>query len=146
MADSNNEFPTVLGSDAVFKGQLSFEKGVRLLGKFEGEITSGGELLIAEGAALTGDVKADKIRIDGKVKGNLDASAKIQLTASARVEGDVQASRLEVAEGAVLVGRCMVGVNGHTKGAEPVKSASQPASEVQGKSKGNVHAGVGGKR
>ncbi len=130
MADSNNEFPTTIGADAVFKGQLHFEKGVRLLGRFEGEITSQGQLLVAEGAALTGDVKAGIIRIDGEVKGNLAAETKVQLSASARVEGDVQAQRLEVAEGAVLIGRCAVGINDKGKKGVEVKAASRPALEV----------------
>ena len=128
MADSNAEFPTTLGADAVFKGQLTFEKGVQLLGKFEGEITSGGQLVVAQGATLTGDVKAGTIRIDGKVKGNLNADAKVQLTSSARLEGDLQAARLEVAEGAVLIGRCVIGVNGPRKTAEQIRSV--PAESV----------------
>ncbi len=124
MADSDSEFPTTIGADAVFKGHLTFEKGVRLLGKFEGEIVTSGELFIATGATLTGDVKAGGVRIEGHVKGNLKADSKIQLMASAKLEGDVQAARLEVAEGAVLIGRCMVGVNG--KAATPI--ATKPAS------------------
>ena len=107
MAETNQEFATTLGPDTVFKGQLQFEKGVRLLGKFDGEISSEGQLLIAEGASLTGDVKAGAIRIDGQVKGNLNAATKVQLSASARLEGDLQTARLEVAEGAVLIGRCV---------------------------------------
>jgi cytoskeletal protein CcmA (bactofilin family) len=128
MADSANEFPTTLGADAVFKGQLQFEKGVKLLGKFEGEITSEGQLLVAEGATLTGDVKAGSVRVDGQIKGNLNAKTKVQLSASARLEGDVQTQRLEVAEGAVLVGRCVVGVNGQqSKPTTDVRSVSRPA-------------------
>ena len=133
MSDTNNDFPTVIGADAIFKGHLQFEKGVRLLGRFEGEISSQGELVIAEGAALNGDVKAGSVRIDGKVKGNLAADAKVQLTASARLEGDVQAARLEVAEGAVLIGRCTVGVNGKGKAGDPKTAAA--ASIVPGKAK-----------
>lgn len=114
MTNEKSEFPTVLGHDAVFKGQLQFEKGVRLLGKFEGEITSDGELLVEEGATLNGDVHAGMVRIDGHIKGNVHAKTKIQLSATARLEGDVQAARLEVAEGAVLIGKCMVGVNGQS--------------------------------
>ena len=128
MADSNSEFPTIIGADAAFKGELRFEKGVQLRGKFEGEITSGGQLVIAEGAALNGDVKAGNIRVDGQVKGNLNADTKIQLTASARLEGDLQAARLEVAEGAVMVGRCSIGTNSEAKGTGQVKSA--PADAV----------------
>ena len=134
MADTthNNEYPTILGPDASFKGELTFEKGMRLLGKFEGQITSEGQLMVAEGATLNGDVKAAGIRIDGQVKGNLQASSKIQLAASARLEGDIQTNRLEVAEGAVLIGRCVVGTGGSGAAAEPreTKFASRPAETV----------------
>ena len=136
MAEADNEFSTTIGADAVFKGQMQFEKGVRLLGKFEGEITSQGQLVIAEGAVLNGDVKAGTVRIDGHVKGNLNANSKIQLTASARLEGDVQTARLEVAEGAVLVGRCTVGVDVHGKTTGPGRSgAAQPVSVAPTKTK-----------
>ena len=63
MVQSQNEFPTILGEDAVFKGELRFEKGMKLLGKFEGQITSDGQNVVAEGAALTGDAKAGTIRV-----------------------------------------------------------------------------------
>ena len=130
MAESNSDFPTTIGADAVFKGELSFQKGVRLLGRFEGEITSKGELLIAEGATLTGNVKAGTIRVEGEVKGNLEAAANVQLAPSARLEGDLRAMRLEVGEGAILIGRCEVGVNGKTDKGGQLKSASQPAKSV----------------
>ncbi len=122
MSDAKEDFPTTIGSDAVFKGQLQFEKGVRLLGKFEGEIESSGELVIAQGATLVGEVKAGSIRIDGTVKGNLNAASKMKISGSARLEGDIQTAKLEVAEGAVLIGRVSVGVNGQHKSGE-VKSA-----------------------
>jgi cytoskeletal protein CcmA (bactofilin family) len=106
---TNGEYPTIIGPDAVFKGALSFEKGVRLLGQFEGEIQSKGNLLVAEGARLAGDVKAGSVRIDGTVSGNLETSGKIQLSATAKLEGDLRGARLEVADGATFVGRVVVG-------------------------------------
>jgi len=130
MAEANNEFPTTLGADAVFKGQLQFEKGVRLLGKFEGEISSEGQLIVADGATLTGEVKAGSIKVDGQVKGNLTASGKVQLSASARLEGDLHTNKLEVAEGAVLVGRCVVGVNGQAKPGIDAKTVTRPTEFV----------------
>ena len=105
MANPDNDFPTTIGPDAFFKGHLKFEKGARLLGRFEGEISSTGELVVAQGARINADVKVDSIRIDGELKGNLNVAAKVQLSSSGRVEGDIQASRLEVAEGAVLIGQ-----------------------------------------
>ena len=133
MTDTSNEYPTVIGADAVFKGQLEFKKGVQLLGRFEGEISSDGHLVVAEGASLNGDVKAGTVRIDGKVKGNMSAEAKVQLTASARLEGDVESARLEVAEGAVLIGRCTVGVNGKGKAGDAKSASAASISPPKGK-------------
>ena len=82
--------------------------------------------MVAEGATLNGDVKAASIRIEGTLKGNLNAAQKVQLSASARLEGDLQTSRLEVAEGAVLIGRCVVGVGPDGKQLRDIKSASKP--------------------
>ena len=130
MAVHNEDFSTTIGEDAVFKGQLRFEKGLRLLGKVEGEIESSGQLVIGEGALLAGDAKAGTIRLDGQVKGNLTADTKVQLSASAKLEGDLQTARLEVAEGAILVGRCTIGINGKQPSAQtpPTERPSPPAT------------------
>ncbi|UCE60458.1 MAG: polymer-forming cytoskeletal protein [Phycisphaerales bacterium] len=136
MAVQGEEFATTIGQDAEFKGQLRFEKGLRLLGKMEGEIDSKGQLVIGEGARLAGDAKAGTIRLDGQVKGNLVADSKVQLSASAKLEGDLQTARLEVAEGAVLVGRCTIGVDGNS-GAKQAQAApptsAAPATGDKGK-------------
>ena len=132
-AAARGDFPTVIGPDASFKGELKFEKGVRLLGRIEGLVETQGQLEIAEGATLEGDVKAGNIRVDGSVKGNLRASGKIHLSASAKLEGDLTTARLEVAEGAVFIGKCVVGSDsavksaGASRGDEAAKHAPQPA-------------------
>lgn len=136
MAEANSDFPTTIGSDASFKGHLKFEKGVRLLGSFEGEIDTKGQLHVAEGAHLDGEVQAGSVKIDGEVKGNLTANAKVQLTASGRLEGDIHASRLEVAEGATLIGHCVVGKNGSTASSSgPTKGAAQTQPPQPAKTK-----------
>ncbi len=133
MASGQEEFTTTIGPDAVFKGELSFDKAMKLLGRVEGEINSKGTLYIGEGAKLSGDAKAGTVRLDGEVKGNITAGAKVQLSASAKLEGDLQTARLEVAEGAILVGKCTIGVNGNGQAqAGPAKSASAPTTTNTG--------------
>jgi cytoskeletal protein CcmA (bactofilin family) len=110
MADiGGQEFPTVIGPDATFKGEMSFEKGLRLQGKFEGKITTGGRLHIAKEAKMQADVEAAAIIVEGEVRGNLSAHDRIELKASARYEGDLHASKLVVDEGAVFSGHVTVG-------------------------------------
>ncbi|HEV7299667.1 MAG TPA: polymer-forming cytoskeletal protein [Tepidisphaeraceae bacterium] len=110
MAEANpTDFPTVLGPDANFKGELSFEKGMRLQGKFEGKINTPGRLHVSREARLSADVDAGAIIVEGDVKGNLSAADRIELKATARYEGDLRASKLVVDEGAVFAGHVTVG-------------------------------------
>jgi len=115
----NAEFPTVLGPDATFKGELTFDKGMRLHGKFEGKITTPGRLHIAKEAHMQAEVDAGSIAIEGDVKGNLTASDRIELKQSSRYEGDLRAGKLVVDEGAVLNGHVSVGPDA-VKGTKPV--------------------------
>ena len=71
---SGGDFTTVIGSDAVFKGELAFEKGVRVDGKVEGKITTKGNLAISQAGKLQADVQAGNIVVEGQVNGNLGAS------------------------------------------------------------------------
>ena len=109
MADSPQDFPTVLGPDASFKGELSFEKGMRLLGKMEGKINTPGRLHVSKEAKMQCDVDAGAITVEGDVNGNLSAGDRIELKQSARYQGDLRASRLVVDEGAIMVGHVTVG-------------------------------------
>ena len=109
MADSGNDFPTVLGPDVSFKGEMSFEKGLRLQGKFEGKITSSGRLHVAKEARVAADVESGAIVVEGDIKGSLIANDRIELKQSARYEGDLRTSKLTVDEGAVFSGHVTVG-------------------------------------
>jgi cytoskeletal protein CcmA (bactofilin family) len=110
MADhADNEFPTVLGPDASFNGELSFEKGVRLQGRFQGKISTPGRVHVTKEAKMQADVEAGGITVEGEVKGNLNANDRIELKQTARYEGDLRASKLVVDEGAVFNGQVAVG-------------------------------------
>ena len=133
MADSNGEFQTILGPDAVFKGELKFDKGLRILGKFDGTIQSKGTIHIADSAKLKANIDAGAIEVDGDVVGNLNAVSRIQLRSTAKLEGDLKTSRLEVADGATFVGNCIVGPqeNGKAPSATPAKT--DPAADQAAK-------------
>ena len=114
---NESEYPTVIGSDAKFKGELSFEKSVRVLGQFEGQISTKGTLEIADGAMVQADVEAGNVTVEGEIKGNLAATDLIELKDSARIQGDIRCARLVVTEGASFVGHCHVG-NGAVKSSD----------------------------
>src|SRR3954462_4539954 len=109
MAETNQEFPTILGPDAKLKGEISFDKGMRVHGQVEGKITSPGRLHVAREAKIQADVSAGSIIVEGEVRGNMTAGDRIELKQSARYEGDLRASKLVVDEGAVFSGHVNVG-------------------------------------
>src|SRR5215207_4225625 len=122
MADAGNqEFPTILGPDAKFKGELAFEKGMRVMGQFEGKVTTPGRVHIAKEAKMNADVDAGGIVVEGEVHGNLSANDRIELKNSARYEGDLRASKLVVDEGAIFSGHVTVGPDAAKNG-----SANRP--------------------
>lgn len=124
MSDVNEQYPTILGTDARFKGELSFDKGVRVEGTFEGQINSKGSLHVAEGAKIMADIEAANVTIEGECKGNLTVSEKLHLMATARLEGDLKTNRLEIADGAIFLGKVVVGQ------ASPEASVRRPATAV----------------
>ena len=125
MAEGGQEFPTILGPDANFKGELSFEKGMRLMGRFEGKVNTPGRLHIAKEAKMSADVEAGAIIVEGEVQGNLSANDRIELKQSARYEGDLRASKLVVDEGAIFSGHVNVGPDGQQRKPQP-GGAAQP--------------------
>jgi cytoskeletal protein CcmA (bactofilin family) len=131
MADAPlSDFPTILGPDASFKGELSFDKGMRLHGRMEGKINTPGRLLVAKEAKMQADVDAGSIQVEGDVKGNLTASERIELKQSARYEGDLRTSKLVVEEGAIFTGHVSVGpeaVKNAPKPSQPQASRPSPA-------------------
>ncbi len=145
MADSNGEFPTVIGADAKFKGELSFDKGVRVEGSFDGEIKSKGTLHIAEGAHVTANVEAANVTIEGECKGNLTVGEKLHLKSTARMEGDMRTNRLEIADGAIFAGNVIVGQSSGGAGRSSA-SAPRPMSADGSKSSGATPIPAGGPR
>ena len=68
---TENDFPTIIGADAKFKGDLSFDKSVKVLGSFEGRIDTKGDLVVASGGMLQADVeaiKAERQRLSAREK------------------------------------------------------------------------------
>ena len=110
MAEAGNqEYTTVLGPDATFKGELTFEKGMRLHGKLNGSVTTPGRLHVAREAKMEANVEAGGIIIEGEVQGNLVATDRIEMKPTTRYEGDLTTSKLVVEEGAQFRGHVSVG-------------------------------------
>ena len=100
---------TIIGRDAHFKSEISFKNNLQILGSYEGQITTTGNLEVSSEAEVNADIKAGSIIVDGSIQGNLDASDIIELKTTSHVRGDITCERLIMVEGASFEGQCQVG-------------------------------------
>lgn len=98
----------ILDVDASMQGSLTFKDPVnlRINGRFEGNLDAKGNLTIGQTAVVLGDIRGDNIIIGGKIKGRITAKERLTLLPAAVVEGDIFPVKLNVAEGAILEGKC----------------------------------------
>ncbi len=119
MAD---EKVTIIDAQADVEGKLKGKDAV-VQGRFRGEITLTGRLVIADGARVEAAVSADALEIAGELKGDVRVRA-FMLGEKARVQGTVEARVLVVREGAWLNGSV-------SAGEQPAKPGSVPPPPVE---------------
>ncbi|MDD5238804.1 MAG: polymer-forming cytoskeletal protein, partial [Candidatus Omnitrophica bacterium] len=79
---------------------------LRINGKVEGTLETKGNLTIGQAAMVTADIVGDNIIIGGRIKGKITAKERLTLLPTSIIEGDIFPAKLNIAEGAVLEGRC----------------------------------------
>ena len=106
MLQKNEELPikAYLGSDALFKGALSFEGTVRIDGKFEGQVNTNDTLVIGETGDMKADVTVGTLVCKGQLTGAVVASKKIEMHPASKITGNIQTPALSIELGAVLDG------------------------------------------
>jgi cytoskeletal protein CcmA (bactofilin family) len=122
---------TIIGPDAHIKGEMTFDGSIRILGTFEGKVTSGGTIELGETARCKATVEGVRVVVEGEVEGEIAARETIELKSRAVVRGDIHAESLIVVEGARLNGHCRVGPESASGlGPQTVRTAT-PAVETR---------------
>ena len=95
---------TYLGKNLIINGNISGEGSLIILGKFEGEFDINGQLKIAQGAEVKGNIKATGVSINGIVNGSVEASERILLDTTASMKGRLITPKISIQDGAVFDG------------------------------------------
>lgn len=122
---------TVFGKDTEFAGDLSFKKSLQINGSFEGEITSGGFLVIGEGAEVRANISARIVIIQGTVYGNIEAVQSLEIQTNGKLYGNIRTAKLKIADGVVFEGKCeMIKPDEKRPRRESDSSQGDPAKET----------------
>ena len=143
MAENDSQ-TTIIGADSYFKGEMSFERTAKIIGRFDGKISGKGELQIAQSATCKADIESNVANIDGTIEGNVSAKDTVKLTANGKVKGDITAAKMTMAEGASFFGMCAVGADASKGGVSGSSSSSTPSGQTPGGSSNQGGSNQGG--
>jgi cytoskeletal protein CcmA (bactofilin family) len=106
---------------------------ITLAGRVKGDLTAKADVSLPADSRLDGNIRAHNVEVGGVVMGDIMSNGKVELGPRARVEGDITSTTLAIAEGAIFLGRSIMGeetprVPEPRKGKEPSKSAERIAT------------------
>jgi len=97
-----------LAHDVRIKGEVTFQRSIRIEGRVQGNIqSSDGLLAVGEKALLDADIQVGTAVVQGRINGSLTAAEKVEVKSPGRIEGDIRAPVIAVEKGAVLNGKCV---------------------------------------
>lgn len=100
-------------------------RSIALAGRVKGDLTAEGDVLLPPDSRLDGNIRAHNVAVGGVVNGQIVATGRVELGPRARVRGDLTTKTLAIAEGAVFVGRSIMGEGeGEARPAQRVAAAA----------------------
>lgn len=103
-SESSSELNAFLGVGTEYCGKLQFVGTVRIDGRFEGEITSDGALVLGRTASVKGVIKVGMLTSCGRIEGDVSAAKRAKLEKNSVLVGSLSTPKLVMEQGAVLEG------------------------------------------
>lgn len=91
---------SVISAVTEITGNISGEGSLRVEGKVKGAVSISGDLAIAEGATITGAVRAAELLLDGELDGDVESDGPVVIGARASYRGNLRGERVSVQPGA----------------------------------------------
>jgi cytoskeletal protein CcmA (bactofilin family) len=92
-----------IGASVVIKGNITAAENLAVAGRVEGDIhLDVGELMLAPGSHVVGDITVPAVIVHGSVQGSVAATERVDVRPGACVVGSVAARTLVVADGAQM--------------------------------------------
>ena len=120
--------PSIVSADLTIRGNLLGKGDIQIEGKVFGRIEAG-NLVVAEGGEVEGDIIAKAVAVSGTVRGSIKAGT-VTLSSTARVQGGVLHDVLAIEAGARLEGECKRLAGAQTDKIGPTAVELEPEAEL----------------
>ncbi len=112
-------------------GTLKFESAVQIDGRFEGNVTSSGKLILGPTALVDAEIVVGELEVQGKLRGKVQAKERLLIRDGGVVEANIVTGRLAIESGAIFRGSCEMPEQERlptAKGAEKPAAKPSPAA------------------
>jgi len=103
------ERASILGPTLYFKGELSADEDLLVLGRVEGSIAHTQRLTVGAQGTVKANIRAQTIIVEGSVEGDLRADKALLMKDTAKVRGNLYAPSISIHEGACFSGNIDMG-------------------------------------
>ena len=100
----STELNAFLGVGTEYRGKLDFVGTVRIDGRFEGEISTDGDLILGRKASVCGTVRVGRLTSCGEIQGDVFVKESAVFEKTSALRGSLSTPTLVVEKGAVMEG------------------------------------------
>ena len=108
----NSDLNAFLGVGTEYRGKLDFVGTVRIDGRFEGEISTDGDLILGRKAFIKGVVRVGRLTSCGTIEGDVVVKERAVLEKTSTLTGSLNTPSLVVEKGAILEGGIVMTTQG----------------------------------
>lgn len=103
-----DSYDIVVGKTSVVDGDISSSGSIRIDGKVNGNITVGGNAIVANEAKIIGSINCRRVEISGEVTGNVTCKEMLIVYKVGVLKGNINVTSFTIEEGAVFDGNCKI--------------------------------------
>lgn len=103
---------TNIGPTVIVDGEISGQDDLVVRGLVRGTIRLSGNLILAEGGLVEGQVEAAVVDVAGIMKGDVSARERCRIEAGGKMLGDIRSQRILISDGALFRGKIEMDVPG----------------------------------
>lgn len=128
---NDSELNAFLGVGTEYRGKLDFVGAVRIDGRFEGEISTEGDLILGRKAVVTGTINVGRLTSCGRISGDVTVKERTVLEKTSVLEGTLSTPVLVMEQGAVLEGGVSMTARSEAETARPKVVAADFGAKTQ---------------
>jgi len=103
---------SIIAPGTTVVGDIDVQGVIKVEGRVQGTVRATGQVLVAKGGLIEGDVITREAVIGGEVHGTVRAEERVEVQPTAAVNGDIVTQRILIAEGGQVNGAVAMGEQG----------------------------------